>query len=104
MPVHGVPLSRPLPRLPPTPSPSLRTSPRHLVSSHRRASQVFDRLEAKLAHAMLSLPATKGFEFGSGFGGTVLRGSVHNDPFVPADGCAPTHPSLSLSDSAGGAA
>ena len=53
---------------------------------------------------MLSLPATKGFEFGSGFGGTVLRGSVHNDPFVPADGCAPTHPSLSLSDSAGGAA
>ena len=46
---------------------------------------VFDRLEAKLAHAMLSLPATKGFEFGSGFGGTVLRGSAHNDPFVPAD-------------------
>jgi len=43
---------------------------------------VFDRLEAKLAHAMLSLPATKGFEFGSGFGGTVLRGSAHNDPFV----------------------
>ena len=53
---------------------------------------VFDRLEAKLAHAMLSLPATKGFEFGSGFGGTVLRGSVHNDPFVaiesPAEGTA----------------
>jgi chorismate synthase len=43
---------------------------------------VFDRLEAKLAHAMLSLPATKGFEIGSGFGGTVMRGSVHNDPFV----------------------
>ena len=43
---------------------------------------VFDRLEAKLAHAMLSLPATKGFEFGSGFGGTVMRGSQHNDPFV----------------------
>lgn len=43
---------------------------------------VFDRLEATLAHAMLSLPATKGFEFGSGFGGTVMRGSVHNDPFV----------------------
>lgn len=43
---------------------------------------VFDRLEAKLAHAMLSLPATKGFEFGSGFGGTAMRGSAHNDPFV----------------------
>lgn len=43
---------------------------------------VFDRLEAKLAHAMLSLPATKGFEIGSGFSGTALRGSRHNDPFV----------------------
>lgn len=43
---------------------------------------VFDRLEAKLAHAMLSLPATKGFEFGSGFAGTAMRGSQHNDPFV----------------------
>jgi len=45
---------------------------------------VFDRLEAKLAHAMLSLPATKGFEFGSGFGGTVMRGSEHNDAFKAA--------------------
>ncbi len=43
---------------------------------------VFDRLEAKLAHAMLSLPATKGFEIGSGFDGARMRGSVHNDPFV----------------------
>ncbi len=43
---------------------------------------VFDRLEAKLAHAMLSLPATKGFEIGSGFAGARMRGSVHNDPFV----------------------
>lgn len=43
---------------------------------------VFDRLEAKLAHAMLSLPATKGFEVGSGFAGARLNGSVHNDPFV----------------------
>jgi len=42
----------------------------------------FDRLEAKLAHAMLSLPATKGFEIGSGFEGARLRGSVHNDPYV----------------------
>lgn len=43
---------------------------------------VFDKLEAKLAHAMLSIPATKGFEIGSGFTGTRMRGSVHNDPFV----------------------
>ncbi|WP_303720862.1 chorismate synthase [Malonomonas rubra] len=47
---------------------------------------VFDRLEAKLAHAMLSLPATKGFEIGSGFEGTRMRGSAHNDPFVKKDG------------------
>ncbi|KAJ1630724.1 chorismate synthase [Pavlovales sp. CCMP2436] len=43
---------------------------------------VFDRLEAKLAHAMLSLPATKGFEIGTGFRGTAMRGSAHNDAFV----------------------
>jgi chorismate synthase len=43
---------------------------------------VFDKLEARLAQAMLSLPATKGFEIGSGFAGTRLRGSQHNDPFV----------------------
>ncbi|MEI8219257.1 MAG: chorismate synthase [bacterium] len=42
---------------------------------------VFDRLEADLARAMMSLPATKGFEIGSGFGGTVLTGLAHNDPF-----------------------
>ena len=43
---------------------------------------VFDKLDAMLAQAMLSLPATKGFEIGSGFAGTCLRGSQHNDPFV----------------------
>ena len=42
---------------------------------------VFDKLEADLAHAMLSLPATKGFEVGSGFAGTRLRGTEHNDEF-----------------------
>jgi chorismate synthase len=42
---------------------------------------VFDKLEADLAKAMLSLPASKGFEIGSGFAGTKLRGSEHNDPF-----------------------
>jgi len=47
---------------------------------------VFDRLEADLAKAMLSLPATKGFEIGSGFGGTLLTGSEHNDAFVLQDG------------------
>ena len=47
----------------------------------------FDKLEATLAHAMMSIPATKGFEIGSGFAGTELRGSVHNDPFTRrADG------------------
>ncbi len=47
---------------------------------------VFDKLEAKLAQAMLSIPATKGFEIGSGFAGTRLRGSVHNDPFAAVSG------------------
>jgi len=42
---------------------------------------VFDRLEADLAKAMLSLPATKGFEVGSGFGGALMTGREHNDPF-----------------------
>jgi chorismate synthase len=42
---------------------------------------VFDRLEADLAKAVLSLPATKGFEIGSGFAGSLLRGSEHNDHF-----------------------
>ncbi|KAF1942336.1 chorismate synthase [Clathrospora elynae] len=44
----------------------------------------FDKLEAKLAHAMLSIPATKGFEIGSGFGGAQLPGSIHNDAFIKA--------------------
>jgi chorismate synthase len=42
---------------------------------------VFDKLEADLAKAMLSLPATKGFEIGSGFSATRMRGSEHNDLF-----------------------
>jgi chorismate synthase len=42
---------------------------------------VFDKLEAELAKAMLSLPATKGFEIGSGFSGTRLSGREHNDAF-----------------------
>jgi chorismate synthase len=47
---------------------------------------VFDRLEADLAKAMLSLPATKGFELGSGFAGARMRGSEHNDRFVSREG------------------
>ncbi len=43
---------------------------------------VFDKVEAKLAQAMLSIPATKGFEIGSGFAGTRMLGSRHNDPFI----------------------
>lgn len=43
---------------------------------------VFDKLEAGLARALLSLPAAKGFEIGSGFAGAAMRGSEHNDPFV----------------------
>ncbi len=42
---------------------------------------VFDRLEADLAKAVLSLPASKGFEIGTGFAGTDLHGSAHNDAF-----------------------
>jgi chorismate synthase len=44
---------------------------------------VFDRLHADLAKGMMSLPATKGFEIGSGFAGTRLTGREHNDAFVP---------------------
>ncbi|KAJ2872562.1 bifunctional chorismate synthase/riboflavin reductase [NAD(P)H] aro2, partial [Coemansia asiatica] len=45
----------------------------------------FDKLEAMLAHAMMSIPATKGFEVGSGFAGTRMLGNEHNDAFE-ADG------------------
>lgn len=44
---------------------------------------VFDKLEADLAKAMLSIPAAKGFESGSGFAGTLMTGLAHNDAFVP---------------------
>ena len=43
---------------------------------------MFDKFEATLGHAMLSIPATKAFEIGSGFRGTEVAGSKHNDPFV----------------------
>ncbi len=48
---------------------------------------VFDKLEADLAKAMMSIPAVKGVENGSGFAGTSMTGSQHNDPFYrTADG------------------
>jgi chorismate synthase len=47
---------------------------------------VFDKLEADLAKAMLSLPATKGFEIGSGFAAAAMKGSEHNDPFEIREG------------------
>jgi chorismate synthase len=47
---------------------------------------VFDRLEADLAKAMLSLPATKAFEIGSGFDGIQLTGTQHNDPYRNIEG------------------
>jgi chorismate synthase len=48
---------------------------------------VFDKLEADLGKAMLSIPAVKGVESGSGFAGTLMTGSQHNDPFYRrADG------------------
>jgi chorismate synthase len=47
---------------------------------------VFDKLEADLGKALLSIPAAKGFESGDGFAGTRLLGSEHNDAFEPAPG------------------
>ena len=53
---------------------------------------VFGKLDAELAHAILSIPACKGFEVGSGFEGISMTGSSHNDPFynelpyLPDDG------------------
>ena len=46
---------------------------------------VFDKLEADLAKGVMSLPATKGFEIGSGFAGTTMTGSEHNDEFYIDD-------------------
>jgi chorismate synthase len=47
---------------------------------------VFDKLHADLGKAMLSINAVKGFEYGSGFNGLVLRGSQHNDAFYTENG------------------
>jgi chorismate synthase len=47
---------------------------------------VFDKLTADLAHALMSLPATRGFEIGEGFAATGMRGSTHNDAFEMREG------------------
>lgn len=47
---------------------------------------VFDKLTARLGAAMMSIPASRGFEIGEGFGATSMHGSDHNDPFVNVDG------------------
>jgi chorismate synthase len=47
---------------------------------------VYEKLEANLAHAMMGLPATKGFEIGSGFQSVSMQGSEHNDPFIHQSG------------------
>ncbi len=59
---------------------------------------VFDKLEADLAAAVMSLPASKGFEIGSGFEGTRMTGIAHNDPFVPGEDGRPR----TLSNRSGG--
>jgi chorismate synthase len=46
---------------------------------------VFDKLEADLARGLMSLPASKGFEIGSGFEGTHMTGIEHNDPFATGE-------------------
>lgn len=61
---------------------------------------VFDKLNADLAKAMLSINAAKGFEYGSGFEGVQLLGSQHNDLFVTTD--AADHPIQTLTNHSGG--
>ncbi len=67
---------------------TVRTVVRHMTKG--LGEPVFDRLEADIGKAMLSLPATKGFEIGSGFAATEMTGRTHNDPFVPGPDGSPT--------------
>lgn len=52
---------------------------------------VYEKLEAVLAQAMLSIPASKGFEIGAGFAAAKMRGSEHNDPFISLTETATNH-------------
>jgi chorismate synthase len=56
---------------------------------------VFDKLQADFAKAMMSINAAKGFEYGSGFEGTDLKGSEHNDLFFKDEGKVVTRTNLS---------
>ncbi|RLD63117.1 MAG: chorismate synthase [Bacteroidetes bacterium] len=56
---------------------------------------IFDKLQAELAKAMISIPAAQGFEYGSGFIGAQLRGSINNDEFEVLDGKISTKTNLS---------
>ena len=58
---------------------------------------MFDGIENKLAQIIYGIPAVKGLEFGSGFAGSCLRGSVNNDPYITKDGMIKT-----LTNNAGG--
>jgi len=60
---------------------------------------VFDKLEAELARAMLSIPAARGFEIGDGFAAASKRGSQHNDRFLPR---VPGEPQRTATNHAGG--
>ncbi|MEI6765108.1 MAG: chorismate synthase [Bacteroidota bacterium] len=51
---------------------------------------IFEKLQARLAHAIMSIPSVKGFEYGSGFAGTAMTGSEHNDIFIKKDGVIAT--------------
>lgn len=60
---------------------------------------VYDKIQARLAYAMLSLPAAKGFEIGEGYHAASMQGSMHNDAFVQKEGkaeCATNHAGGSL--------
>ncbi len=63
---------------------------------------VFDKLTAELAHAMMSLPASRGFEIGEGFAATRMRGTTHNDAFIPAPERAPGPPVATRTNHSGG--
>ena len=56
---------------------------------------VFNKLHAALAHAMMSINAVKGFEYGSGFAGTKMKGSQHNDQIISEKGKAITKTNFS---------
>lgn len=51
----------------------------------------FDSVESLIAHAVFSIPAIKGIEFGSGFGATTMKGSEHNDAIINASGQTKTN-------------